>query len=205
MGLGKMLKIGFTQQVKCDNCGAVIIDGTYNSNPRYAKWGDGSFMTDAFGQIQEVSNQGGDGVGVLNTLIYGSKSRVLCKMCQTMEKFNKKMEQTAAEENARLEGHLALEQENLRLQNELLKQQLENEARARTTAPVASRPAPVEYIPAPLGAPPAESVAAPVANRTAPVASRPAPVCRANNFCSGCGSPLKQGAKFCSKCGKRLG
>jgi len=58
------------------------------------------------------------------------------------------------------------------LQNELLKQQLENEARA---------------------------------SRAAPIESTPAPVNRANNFCSGCGNALEQGAKFCTNCGKRMG
>jgi hypothetical protein len=118
MGLGRAVKIFFTNQVKCDNCGRVIVDGTTYSKPKY-KW-DGS--NNAAGQFQ-------DGVGVLNTLVYSAKKRVLCDMCKALEKHGKQIDAAIAQENAANAEQRELEKENLRLENQLLKQKLNNESR----------------------------------------------------------------------------
>jgi hypothetical protein len=162
MGLGKTLKIMLTQRVKCENCGAVIVDGTYNSNPSFNDRG------------QLLPSYGGDGVGIFNTLKYGSKKKILCPMCEAAEKGMKNLENIISKENDKLAEHMALEKENLRLQNELLKQQLKNESM-------------------------------PNANRITPNVNQIASnVRRASNFCSTCGSALKQGARFCTKCGTNV-
>ena len=166
MGLGKTLKIMLTQQVKCENCGAVIVDGTYSSG-EYDSRGNRKPNYSAQADV-------GDGVGIFNTLKYGSKKKILCKMCEAAEKGMKNLENIMNKENEKLAEHIALEKENLRLQNELLKQQLKNESM-------------------------------PSANRITPNVNQIASnVRRASNFCSTCGSALKQGARFCSKCGANV-
>jgi len=122
MGLGRGLKIFFTNQVKCDNCGRVIVDGTYEKNPK--------FSFDTFGNAHKRPSYGGDGVGVLNTLIYSSKKRVLCDMCKALEKHGKQIDAAIAQENAANAEQRELEKENLRLENQLLKQKLSNERNA---------------------------------------------------------------------------
>ena len=131
MGLGNTLKIMLTQQVKCENCGAVIVDGTVGTQSM--------FKLDAFGNSYKNDNYNtnklyGDGVGVLNTLKYGSKKKILCSMCQVLEKQSEKMEQIMSQENNEMAGN----------------------------------------------------------------------VTRAANFCTSCGTALKQNAKFCSHCGTKI-
>jgi predicted RNA-binding Zn-ribbon protein involved in translation (DUF1610 family) len=132
MGLGKMLKITFTNKVKCEKCGRVIIDGSYESKPKYAEWGDGGFMTDKLGGLIKLPSYGGDGVGLLNTIVYGSKKKILCNLCKAIEKGTEKLEIMAAQEDKEMAENRELEKENLRLQNELLKKQLQNEAMSNT-------------------------------------------------------------------------
>ena len=193
MGLGRALKIMFTNQVKCDNCGGVIVDGTHEKNPRYFQDGMGNLKTDKMGNYIKLSSYGGDGVGVLNTLVYSAKKRVLCEYCKAAEKDKKEIAEAAEKDkkemdnimsqfnagmskvSAELAQQTALEQENLRLQNELLKQQLKNETMSRANSITSNE------------------------NKTVPDVKRTA------NFCSGCGSALKQNARFCAKCGKRIG
>ena len=119
MGLGRGLKIFFTNQVKCDNCGRVIVDGTTYSKPKYHR--GGQFNAESLYQ---------DGVGVLNTLVYSAKKRVLCDMCKALEKHGKKIDAAIAQENAANAEQRELEKENLRLENQLLKQKLSNERNA---------------------------------------------------------------------------
>lgn len=163
-----------TNRVVCDNCGAVIVDGTVGT--------ESMFNLDAFGNPFKNGNYNnnrlyGDGVGLLNTLVYGAKKKVLCRECQRMEKQMDRVEGMAAKENAALADQRALQQENLLLQNELLKQKLQNETRETRSTPIAPAPA---------------------ITHTAPA------VRTAGKFCTNCGTRLKQNANFCTKCGTNI-
>jgi hypothetical protein len=166
MGVGNTLKILFTQKVKCENCGMVIVDGTERTS-RMFLGNDG---------YHRATNP--QGVGIFNTLYYGSKGRILCDVCKSIEKATKQYEKEIAKEEAVIAEAAALEEENLRLQNQLLRKQLENEANAERLMTNNSRPN--------------QQTIAPAAKRAA-------------NFCAGCGSALKPNARFCGKCGRQIG
>ena len=167
MGIGKTLKIVFTQQVKCDRCGDVIVDGTFNSKPKY--------RTDNLGNTHKIPSYGGDGVGVLNTLVYGNKKKNLCRMCKTLERNNKEFGDLMAKEREEGAEQEALHKEKLRLENELLKQKIKNETMSNSNSTASNE------------------------HNTGHKAKR------VNNFCSSCGNALKPNAQFCSQCGKRIG
>jgi hypothetical protein len=165
MGLGKMVKITFSNKIKCDRCGSVIVDGSYEEKPRYTEKGG------------RLPSYGGDGVGFLNTLIYGSKKEILCDSCKRMNKvtdgikknYDKQMEEMMNRPD--IKAQIDLERENLELNNLYLKQQL---AAVNKNNP-----------------PPAINIPQPSSNRK-------------SNFCSHCGGALKANARFCSGCGKSV-
>jgi hypothetical protein len=139
------------------------VDGSYEENPRYNEKG------------QRLPSYGGDGVGFLDTLIYGAKKEILCDNCKRLSKisnsltknFDKQMEEMLKRPDVK--AQMDLERENLELSNRLLKQQLKavNENRA------------------------APNIPQPSSNRK-------------SNFCSNCGGALKANARFCSGCGKSV-
>jgi len=194
MGLGKALGIMLTQKIKCDNCGAVLADGTINTRPpQYAKdTNTGRYLTDINGERQRINNYG-DGIGILSVIKYGSKDRVLCDYCLAEEQEKKERQEMVSaisaelsKANAEQAEQAALLQENLRLQNELLKQQLNNAAISNAN-------------------PAMPNAAVPRANAVTPNINNNVPtVKRANNFCSKCGNALKPNAKFCTKCGAKF-
>jgi hypothetical protein len=176
MGLGKMVKIAFTHQIKCDKCGRVIVDGTYEKNPRYTSNGE------------RLPSYGGDGVGVFNTLKYGGKKQNLCELCKALEENTKQFDKIVAKENKELEEQKKLEKERMDLEREKL--QMEKEKLRLEKENLKQR---------------TNNATVPEVNRTTPGVNKTVPnVKRATNFCSSCGSPLKQNARFCSKCGKSL-
>jgi hypothetical protein len=162
MGLGKMIKIAFTSEIKCDNCGRVIVDGTGKTGRFNSA---GKLLPNSVGM---------EGVGLINTLVYGSKKKNLCSMCKALEKSHKKIDEAVAAEEAKYAEEIALEKENLRLQNDLLKKQLANES-----MPTMSR-------------------SAPNVSSSLPKAKKAA------KFCSDCGSALKPNSRFCIKCGQAI-
>ncbi|MDR0322319.1 MAG: hypothetical protein LBI28_12530 [Treponema sp.] len=164
MGIGKTLKIMFTNKVKCDNCGSVIIDGTISKSPEY----------DSRGRVRN-SNPGMEGVGLLDTIIYGAKKKVLCNRCKTIERVKKNTEKEMNEfmnrpdvkkQIALEKENLELERENLELNNRYLKQQL---------------------------------------NRSAPATKKLQSNSNGKtNFCSQCGNALKPNGRFCPGCGQSV-
>jgi len=209
MGLGKTLGIILTQKIKCDNCGAVLKDGTVNNRPRNRA--DGRYTTVNFaGEIVPINNYG-NGIGVFSAIKYGAKERVLCNFCMANEQYAEQLKIQEEQEkkerqelvstisaelskaNAEQAQQAALLQENLRLQNELLKQQLNNATMSNVQSNVAT---PNAKMP---------NTVMPNANRMPTQIGNNIPnVKRANNFCSKCGNALKPNARFCTKCGAKF-
>ena len=139
MGVLKMLKYTFTSQIKCDECGDVIVNGAYKKPDRYTT------VNGKFTVIPSVTNVG---VGFLNTMVYGLKDKVICDSCKArakadakfakvLEDNSKKWDEIIAQEKAENAEMEALQKENLRMENELLKQKLKKESQA--SRPVANQ------------------------------------------------------------------
>jgi len=109
MGLGKTLKIALTQQIKCDKCGAVIVDGSYNKDPNY--------ITDNFGNLR-LTNPGGSGVGIFNNLVYGAQKKTLCSACKFAESFKKDMEGIQAQQDQAIADAMELDREKMEMEKE---------------------------------------------------------------------------------------
>jgi hypothetical protein len=200
VGLGKTLKIMFTQQIKCDYCGGVIVDGRTYSQPKYH-----TSETIRNGQVHtrvtgfNSQSQYMDGVGVLDTIIHGAKKHSFCspacerafKEAAEYKKNKPEIERQAHQAAEKLENSVRLAEENMRLSNAYMKMELEKNRQSG-----GNRQAPAYYQTA---NPPARTAAPPAANRAADQ-----PVRKAANFCSKCGSPLKPNAHFCGKCGNSV-